>query len=117
MNLAVELRRRFLPENTNLITIEELRALQDNAWTAKPSDSLASQDILLWHAADELATDLEISTDPERFVQDQPRIWMILDGAEAYFLEIGSLPSHAVAHVLLMGRRCSHGLTPRGGEK
>ena len=51
LNLSARSRRKFLPENTHLITIEELRVLQDDAWTAKPSEKLASQDILLWHAA------------------------------------------------------------------
>lgn len=100
-----------------MITIEELRALEGLEWIAGPREDLASQDILLWAAIEELASWLEMELEPEHFIEAEPRIVLTIASAADYFLEIGHPPPHAAAHVLLMAERLKRGLTARGSDK
>ena len=100
-----------------MITIEELRALKDLEWVTTPRESLVSQDILLWAAVDELATNLECDLEPAAFIDAEPRAVMIIAGAVDYFQDIAHPPPHSAVHVLLMIERLKRGLTARGSDK
>jgi hypothetical protein len=100
-----------------VITISQLRRRKGKSWANKPSDGLSSLEILAWHAASDLATFVEMTSEPEDFAHAFPETYIILMGLEAYFATIRQLPPRPLAHLMLMHRRVMAGLTARGEDR
>ena len=100
-----------------LLTLKKLAGGHGKYWCERPPNSLSSLEILAWHAAKELASWIEMHLeDPGTLQKDCPQEWMVLMGLDEYFKDIGVLPSHPHAAVMLMNQRRSYYLTSRGDE-
>lgn len=98
------------------MTIKQLLRQRGTLWAEKASDTLASEEILLWHAAGELASMLELVYEPQDMQFIAPQAVQILRGADAYFRDIDEPRHQALAMVLLKLERVNYGLSPLGDE-
>lgn len=98
------------------LTVTSLRRGLDKTWAAKADGGRSSVEVLAWHAAAELASFVEMTMEPGDLPKVAPATYQVLWGLEAYFKDIGQLPPHELAHVMLMLARVNSGLSARGEE-
>ncbi len=99
-----------------MLTIKQLLRQRGTLWAEKASNDLPSEVILLWHAAGELASMLELVYAPEDMQFIAPQAVEVLRGADAYLRDIGEPRRQALALVLLKLERVNYGLSPTGDE-
>ena len=99
-----------------LKTVKQLMRQRGASWAEKAPESSASIEILAWHAAAELCSMLELTIDVEDLYSVAPRAMQVLRGLESYFKDVGALPPHELAHLLLMVDRVNAGLNARGDD-
>jgi hypothetical protein len=99
-----------------MMTIKQLLKQRGKLWAERAPDDLPSEITLLWHAAGELASMLELIYEPEDMQFIAPRAVEILRGSDAFFKDIDAPPHQALAMVLLKLERVNYGLSPLGEE-
>ena len=99
-----------------MLTLKQVLRGVDRYWATKADEGRSSLEILAWHAAAELASFVELTTEPADLHIIAPKTYQVLWGLEAYFAEIGQLPPQEMALVKVMIDRVNAGLTPRGDD-
>lgn len=99
-----------------MLTVKDVLRGINRYWAPKADEGRSSLEVLAWHAAAELASFVELTTEPADLHIIAPKTYQVLWGLEAYFADIGQLPPQEVALVKVMIDRVNAGLTPRGDE-
>ena len=100
-----------------MLTVTEFLNGPDKYYVANPSKTLSSIETLAWSAAEELAAFVENAVEPRDLYRVAPNAYLTLWGLEAYFKEVGHLPSQSHGLLLLLIERDNWGLTALGDDK
>lgn len=99
-----------------MISVSTFLAGAGEYYAKKPAKSLSSIETLAWGAAEDLASFIENAIDPADLQAIAPSAYLTLWGLEAYFKDIGHLPSQAHGLLMLHIERANWGLTRLGDD-
>ncbi len=99
-----------------MMTMKQLLKQRGKIWDLRAGEELPSEIVLLWHAAGELASMLELVWEPDDAQHIAPAAVEVIRGTDAYFRSISEPRHQAVAMFLLALDRVNAGLSARGDE-
>lgn len=100
-----------------MLTVKEFLKGSRKYYAAKPAKTLSSLETLAWSAAAELASFAEMMFEPRDLHHAAADTYLTLWGLQAYFKDVGHLPSQSHGLLMLLIERDNWGLSLRGDDK
>ncbi len=95
-----------------LITIKQLHELEGSVWADNISNEITGANVLLWHAASELASFIELYLPVEQASEVAPEAIQVLEGAADHFADLDVPRPLTVEALLLRLARHKTGVDP-----